>query len=154
MVFMKHNLVIEWHHIGNDVSGTCDRCSRTGDAIRDVLEELQPYFREKKVTVRFRERVLPDSLIEQSNQVLLNGIPLEDYLAGSRVVQTPCCSCACITGQDEAECRAIEIGDDRYEALSAELLKQVIIGIVETMTAGDDACCSGCDCGPATKFRP
>ena len=145
MVFMKPNLVIEWQHIGNDVSGTCDRCSRTGDALQDVLEELQPYFREKKVTVRFRERVLPDSRIEQSNKILLNGIPLEDYLGGARVVQTPCCSCACITGQDEAVCRAIETGDDLYEALPPELLKQVIIRIVETMSTGDDACCSGCD---------
>jgi hypothetical protein len=145
MVHMKRGMVIEWRHIGNDVSGTCDRCSRTGDAIQEVLEELQPYFREKKVTVRFRERILPDSKIEQSNQVRLNGIPLEDYLAGSRVVQTPCCSCACITGQDGTECRAIGIGDKLYESLPAELLKQVIISIVETMTTGDDACCPGCD---------
>jgi len=144
---MKKILTIEWKHIGNDVTGTCDRCSLTGGAIQEVLEELWPYFRQKNVTVRFRETVLPDSRIEQSNQVVLNGIFLEEYLAGAQVVQTPCCSCACITGKDEAECRAIDIGDDRYEAIPATLLKRVIIGAVES---GEEACCSGRGCGPDT----
>jgi len=106
---MRRDLVIEWKHIGNDVSGTCERCSLTGNAIRDVLKELEPYFQEKGIAIEFRETVLPDSEIEVSNQVLLDGRPLEDYLAGSEVVQTPCCSCACITGEDSAVCRAIEV---------------------------------------------
>lgn len=148
---MKRDLFIEWKHIGNDVTGTCDRCSLTGNAIREVLEGLGQYFREKGVIVHFRETVLPDSGIGESNQVILNGKPLEYYLAGAKVVQTPCCSCACITGQDEAECRAIEIGDERYEALPVALLTRVIVGIVEEMNSGTGGCCSGCDCG--TDFR-
>jgi hypothetical protein len=137
MVHMKRDLVIEWKHIGN--TGTCDRCSLTGSAILDVLEELQPYFMQKHVTARFREKVLPDSQIEESNQVVINGIPLEEYLSGAEVVQTPCCSCACITGQDEAECRAIDYEGDRYEAITPDLLKRVIVGIVES---GEGPCCS------------
>lgn len=145
---MKKTLIIEWKHIGNTVTGTCERCSLTGGAILDVLEELQPYFRQKNVTARFRETVLPDARIEDSNQVIINGTPLEGYLSDARVVQTPCCSCACITGQDEAECRAIDVGDERYEAIPTELLKQVIIGVVESWEA---PCSCGCDCGPNTK---
>jgi hypothetical protein len=137
MVHMKRDLVIEWKHIGN--TGTCDRCSLTGSAILDVLEELRPYFMQKNVTARFREKVLPDSQIEESNQVVINGIPLEEYLSGAEVVQTPCCSCACITGQDEAECRAIDYEGDRYEAITPDLLKRVILGIVES---GEGPCCS------------
>ncbi|HPM62154.1 MAG TPA: DUF2703 domain-containing protein, partial [Methanoregulaceae archaeon] len=129
---MKKTLTIEWKHIGNNVTGTCERCSLTGGAILDVLEDLQPYFRQKNITARFRETVLPDSQIEESNQVIINGTPLEEYLSGAEVVQTPCCSCACITRQDEAECRAIDVGDERYEAIPPDLLKQVIIGVVES----------------------
>ena len=70
LVYMKRMLVIEWKHIGNTVTGTCERCSLTGGAIQNVLEDLTPYFKEKNVTARFRETVLPDSQIEQSNQVL------------------------------------------------------------------------------------
>lgn len=144
---MKHNLLIEWKHIGDDVTGTCERCSLTGGAIQDVLEELQPYFRQKNVTARFRETVLPNSQIDESNQIVINGVPLEKYMDGSRVVQTPCCSCACITGQDEAECRAIEVGDNCYEAIPIELLKRVITDVVDSMIYGDNACCFGCGCG-------
>ena len=145
---MKNILTIEWKHIGNNVTGTCDRCSLTGGAILEVLEELQPYFRQKNIIARFREMVLPDSQIEDSNQVIINGIPLEEYLPGARVVQTSCCSCACITGQDEAECRAIDYAGDRYEAITPELLKRVIIGVVESW---DEACGCRCDCGTTTK---
>ncbi|OPX74571.1 MAG: hypothetical protein A4E40_00432 [Methanoregulaceae archaeon PtaU1.Bin059] len=140
---MNTVLTIEWKHIGNDVTGTCERCSLTGGAILDVLEELQPYFREKNITARFRETVLPDSKIDESNQVLINGVPMEEYLSDARVVQTPCCSCACITGHDEAECRAIEYEGNLYEAISPNLLKQVIIEVVES---GRETCGCNCNC--------
>ncbi|MCQ8893615.1 MAG: DUF2703 domain-containing protein [Methanolinea sp.] len=143
----RRKLIIEWKHIGNDVSGTCERCSLTGDAIRDVLNDLGPYFRDKDVTPELRETVLPDAEIGVSNQVLLDGVPLEDYLAGAKVVATPCCSCACITGQDEAYCRAIEYAGRRYEAISPDLLKQVIIDVVEREKG---TCNCGCACnGPS-----
>jgi len=142
MKFMRRNLVIEWKHIGNDVTGTCERCSLTGGTIRDILEELEPYFHEKGVMAEFRETVLPDAEIEVSNQVLLDGRPLEDYLAGSEVVQTPCCSCACITGEDSAVCRAIEYEGNRYEAITPELLRQVIVSVVES----GGFCGCGCEC--------
>jgi hypothetical protein len=136
---MKRILVIEWKHIGNTVTGTCERCSLTGRAILDVLEELMPYFKEKNVTAQYRETMLPDSQIEESNQVIIDGVPLEEYLSGAEVVQTPCCSCACLTGQDEVECRAIDYEGYRYEAISPDLLKRVIISVVES---GESPCCS------------
>ncbi|HOS82874.1 MAG TPA: DUF2703 domain-containing protein [Methanolinea sp.] len=143
---MAKTLVIEWKHIGNDVTGTCERCSLTGGAIRDVLKDLGPYFRQKGIIPEFRETVLPDAEIGVSNQVLLDGRPLEDFLAGAEVVSTPCCSCACITGQDEAYCRAIEYRGHRYEAITPDLLKQVIIGVVESKKGT-------CDCGCACNGR-
>jgi len=142
MISMGRNLVIEWKHIGNDVTSTCERCSLTGGAISDVLEELEPYFQEKGIAIEFRETVLPDTEIEVSNQVLLNGRPLEDYLAGSEVVQIPCCSCACITGEDSAVCRAIEYEGSLYEAITPDLLKQVIVSVVES----GGTCGCGCEC--------
>jgi hypothetical protein len=102
---MKRTLSIEWKHIGNDVTGTCERCSLTGSAIRDVLADLGPYFAERGITPEFRETVLPDEEIGASNQIVIDGRPLEDYLAEAEVVRTPCCSCACITGQDEEQQR-------------------------------------------------
>lgn len=145
---MKNVLTIEWKHIGKDVTSTCERCSLTGGAILDVLEDLQPYFRQKNIIARFQEIVLPDSLIEESNRVIIDGTPLEEYLSGAEVVQTPCCSCACITGHDKAECRAIDYGGNRYEALTPDLLKRVIIGVVESW---DGAFGCGCECG---TFNP
>ena len=145
---MKRDLFIEWKHIGNNITGTCERCSLTRGAILDVLEELQPYFRQKNVTARFRETILPDSRIAESNQVVINETPLEEYLSDARVVQTPCCSCAGFIGQGEAECRAIDIDEERYEAITTDLLKQVIIGVVESW---ETPCNCGCDCGPDTK---
>ena len=40
---------------------------------------------------------------------------------------------------ERAECRATEIGNERYEALPAGLLKQGTLGIVEDKISGDES---------------
>ncbi len=101
-------LVVEWRHIGRDVENTCERCGETGRAVIDVVEEMRPVLEEEGITVRFVETVLPDEAIAESNSILFNGVLLEDLIEGMEVTSTPCCSCACITGQDNVECRAVE----------------------------------------------
>ncbi|MDI9633468.1 MAG: DUF2703 domain-containing protein [Methanolinea sp.] len=139
---MGKRLVIEWKHIGDDVRGTCERCSETGDAIREVLRDLGPYFTEKNVSPEFRETVLPGEEIAFSNTVTINGRPIEEYLGGSEVIHTPCQSCACLTGEDEAYCRAIVHGGNRYEAIPPDLIRRAFVAAVER----DGPTC-GCDCG-------
>ena len=96
---MKKKLVIEWQHIGADISDTCERCAATGTTLHQVLKDLRPYFAQKNIHVDFRETVLPLNQVPDSNRILINGKAIEDYLANAQIRQTPCCSCACIVGK-------------------------------------------------------
>ena len=127
---MKKELVVEWQHIGADISNTCERCATTGTTLKQVLEDLKPYFAYKNIHLIFRETVLPVGQLLDSNRILINGKPFEEYLVNAQVRQTPCCSCSCITGQDAAECRAIETPEGLYESLPADLIGKVIVTAV------------------------
>ena len=124
---MKNELVIEWKHVGRDIENTCERCGATGRAVIDVVEQMRPILEEEGIAVRFIETVLENEAIADSNSILFNGVPLENLIEGMEVTATPCASCACITGQDDAECRAVEYDGKRYESIPPELIARAAL---------------------------
>ncbi|MGC9435923.1 MAG: putative zinc-binding protein [Methanomicrobiales archaeon] len=130
-------LTIEWRHIGGDVDTTCERCGETGTALHRVVEELRPVCAERGIALRVLETELPDERVAESNTILFNDVPLEDLIAGMEVTATPCASCACITGQDGVECRAVEVDGDRYEAIPAELIARAALKALDIETTAE-----------------
>ncbi|MDV2481054.1 DUF2703 domain-containing protein [Methanoculleus sp. Wushi-C6] len=124
---MKNELIVEWKHVGRDVENTCERCGATGRAVMDVVEQIRPILEEEGIVVRVVETVLENEAITESNSILFNGVPLEDLIEGMEVTSTPCASCACITGQDDVECRAIEYNGERYESIPPELIARAAL---------------------------
>jgi hypothetical protein len=128
---MKRNLVVEWMHIGKDVGHTCVRCGETGVSVMAVIGQLRPMLEEEGIPVKIIETVLPDERIDESNSILLNGVPLEKIIGGMSVTATPCTSCACITGDDNVECRAVTVDGTLYEAIPPELIARAVIRALE-----------------------
>jgi hypothetical protein len=124
---LHREIVVEWKHIGKDVENTCERCGETGRAVLDVIERIRPILEEEGITVRLIETVLDNEAIRESNSILFNGVLLEDLIEGLAVISTPCCSCACITGQDDVECRAVEYGGERYESIPPDLIARAVL---------------------------
>lgn len=124
---VEQELVVEWRHIGRDIENTCERCGETGRAVMDVIEEIRPILEEEGITVRVVETPLENAAIGESNSILFNGMPLEDLIEGMEVTSTPCASCACITGQDDATCRAVEYDGERYESTPPELIARAVL---------------------------
>jgi len=144
---MHNEIIIEWKHIGRDVENTCVRCGETGLAVMHTVEEIRPALGKEGITVRIIETVLPNEEIAESNSILFNGIPLEDLIEGMTVTTTPCISCTCITGQDEAECRGVEYEGTLYEAIPAGLIHRLIRKLADEMNVREEPCCPGCGCG-------
>ncbi len=117
-------LTVEWRHVGENIDNTCERCSQTGNVLKEVLDELRPFLSEKKIKIKAIETVLENEKIEESNMILFNGTPLEKLIEGMEVSQTPCASCACITGEDDVRCRAISYKGELFEAIPAELIRK------------------------------
>ncbi len=115
-------LAVEWRHLEHR-GRTCDRCADTGQAVREVVAELQQELGREGVAVSFTETVLGEDRISESNQVLFNGVPLEDLLPGARAGENACCSCTELLGA-EVSCRTVAVGLQTYEAVPAKLIRQ------------------------------
>lgn len=115
-------LAIEWRHVESR-GRTCDRCSDTGQAVREVVAELKEELAREGVAVSFTETVLGADRVSESNQIRFNGTPLEDLIPGARAGESPCCSCTALLGV-EASCRTVEVGPRTYDAIPAALIQQ------------------------------
>jgi hypothetical protein len=114
-------LEIEWKHFA--VGGeTCERCGKTGDALNIAVEELRRGFASAGVKINLTETLIDKTRIAESNEIRMNGTLIEDLLPAS-VSATDCPSCGTLTGESTC-CRAIEIGDERYEDIPAEMIKK------------------------------
>jgi len=127
-----NELRIEWRHYAKD-GATCERCSRTGTTLSELLNELAEELKTKGVTVTFTETLLPEEAMPLSNLVLLNDVPLEDVLEDARASENPCQSCSCLTGKDTS-CRTVEHEGVVYEEIPASLIRKAVFratGITE-----------------------
>lgn len=125
-------LIIEWRHYANE-GKTCDRCSATGSSTKEVVAELTQRLADKRIKVVFRETVVPEELMAQSNLLLFNGTPLENLLEGATASENTCPSCSCLTGQDTS-CRTVEHEGVIHEEIPAELIRRAAMRAVERIT--------------------
>ncbi len=113
-------LEIEWKHFAVG-DATCEGCGKTGDALKSVVEELRQEFVPAGVKINLTETLLNKTRIAESNEILMNGTKIDDLLAAS-VVSTDCPSCGTLAGESTC-CRAIEIGNERYEDIPPEMIR-------------------------------
>lgn len=121
-------LSIEWRHY-DKAGATCDRCASTGEAVKKVISGLGSELEEKGFAVAFRETLLPEELMAQSNMLLFNGVPLEQLLDNAAVNENSCASCSCLTGT-ETSCRTVEYQGATYEEIPEELILKAIRAVV------------------------
>ncbi len=114
-------LEIEWRHLVQQ-GNTCERCDSTGETLRQVLQGLSAELGREGVVVTFRETPLGPEALTQSNLLLFNGKPLEDWL-GAQVTETHCQSCCELVGE-EVNCRAVEVNGTVYEAIPEALIRE------------------------------
>jgi len=124
----KIPLTIEWRHL--EAGGiTCDRCVDTGANLGRVIAQLrhEGFFDEFDLTLT--ETILPPERIDESNTLLVNGMPVEKILDAD-VTFTECSSCSDLIGEP-ACCRAVATDRDMYEALPEEMLRTAILKVVK-----------------------
>jgi len=114
-------LEIEWKHFAVG-DATCERCGKTGESLREVIEEIRREFAPAGVKINLTETLLDKTRIAESNEILMNGTLIEDLLAAS-VVSTDCPSCGTLAGESTC-CRAIGIGNERYEDIPPEMIRK------------------------------
>lgn len=133
----KIPLTIEWRHLG--IGGfTCNRCSDTGTNLGLAIARLRREGQLNDVDLQLEETLLSPEEIDQSNTVLVNGIPVEEIL-GVRVTFTECSSCSDLPGESEC-CRAVSSAHQVFEAIPEEMIRAAMVKVLDQERGGYYPC--------------
>lgn len=142
---MPEKLIIEWKHL--DAAGeTCDRCYDTGENLNAEIKRLQRKLEPKGIQVEYIETKLDDSRVKESNEILFNGVKIEEII-DIVVAENYCASCSDLTGS-ETFCRTIRFEGEEFEDVPAKAIRQAAMKILN-LDEGDEKpnTTSGCGCG-------
>lgn len=132
-----HTLVplpIAWERLVTAEGQTCARCAATRVELERAVAALESALAPLGIQPTLEFRVIDARTFaadpSTSNRVWIGGKLLEDWVAGT-VVTSPCSS-AC----GGAECRQLELGGGRYEAVPAALIvKAALLAAAELVGA-------------------
>jgi hypothetical protein len=125
---MMNHLEIEWRHLDRE-GKTCDRCLDTGNSVHRAYETLARELKPKGWEVTLKETFLTEKEVPESNNILLNGIPLEQLIPGARKSENCCISCGELCGMLTL-CRTIERDDQTYEAIPAAFILEAAYQLI------------------------
>lgn len=133
-------LKIKWQRLLSD-GQTCPRCGSTEEELEKAISTLKQsliplginvILEKSEISVmKFKEDPL------QSNQILINDNPLENWIVG-KVGQSPCCD---VCGP--SECRTVVVEGEIYEVIPADLvIKAGLLAASHLIgTKSDESCC-------------
>lgn len=117
-------IVVEFDYltVGGD---TCDRCGDTHDAVRAAVSDARSALPSSVAVIDYLERELTPGRLEDSNRVLVNGRPAEEWLGGVSVM-SDCPSCGELVGEPVC-CREVEVDGVRTEAVGRDVVFDAIM---------------------------
>lgn len=153
-------LTIAWQRMVTDEGETCNRCGGTqtelGKAVQALRESLEPLGIEVAATETALTTEECASDIMQSNEIVIGGRALGDWLSG--VVGSSVCGSCCGAIGEEVECRTLTVDGRTYEVIPAELIVRAgLVAASELVRAPQGApCCPGEEepCGPSAPCCP
>lgn len=120
-------LSIEWKHFDKD-GATCKRCSQTGSNLNAVIKKLKDEYASKDIKIEFQETKLSDSRMAESNQILIDGILLENLIPNITTGVNYCDSCSDLIDDPKGcNCRTVNQGENVYEEIPTNLIRQAIM---------------------------
>lgn len=122
-----NKIVIEWKHFDKN-GATCDRCSKTGNNLKQIIKDLQ-----KNYDIEFTETKLTEDRMSESNQIIINGKLLENLIPNTKVGENFCSSCTDLTeNSSDCHCRTINQGETVFEDIPTDLIKTAILNIINS----------------------
>ncbi len=120
------NLIIEWKHFDKD-GKTCDRCSGTGANLKKAIDSLRSDLDSEGISLTLVETKLSQDHMNESNEVIIDGVKIEDVLPGMASGENECSSCAILIDASECRCRTIKEEGDTFEEIPEEMIKRAIL---------------------------
>ena len=119
-----NKISVEWKHFDKE-GKTCSRCSGTGKNIINIISKIK---KELGIEILFKETKLPEERMAESNEILINGVLLENLIPNIRTGENKCPSCSELIDQpDSCNCRTLNQGEKVFEEIPAELIERAIL---------------------------
>jgi hypothetical protein len=139
---VTRTLNIVWRRL-LDGGTTCPRCSGTERELEKAASALTAALEPLSISVVVEKREISRDVFERdplrSNEILIDGRPLEEWL-GARTGQSSCCD---VCGP--LECRTLEVAGETHETIPAELIVRagMIAALELSQPANGGCCCPG-----------
>lgn len=144
----KRAITLRWQRLIDEAAKTCERCGDTQTELRLAAGTLKRCLRPLNIDVELEELSIdPQTFAEdtsQSNRILVDDRPLEDWLGGT--VGMSLCSSCCQELGENVRCRTVRVDGQTYEAIPAALIVRAGLLAAETALARksqQETCCSG-----------
>ena len=118
---------------------TCERCSATTVNARGVADELTIQLKPLGVEVSLVEHAAAMGNLTQSNSVLINDKPIEEWLGATRV-STECPSCCKLSGEENVCCGAMLVDETVHESYTADQIRRAALMALSAVTGGKGCC--------------
>ncbi|MFA6252400.1 MAG: MTH895/ArsE family thioredoxin-like protein [Candidatus Paceibacterota bacterium] len=119
-----NKISIEWKHFDKE-GKTCERCSGTGSNLSKIIVKMQ---KELGLEISFKETKLPEERMSESNEILIDGILLENLIPDIKTGKNQCSSCAELINQSKnCNCRTLNQGEKMFEEIPIEIIEQAIL---------------------------
>jgi hypothetical protein len=122
-------ILLEWRHLDLGQS-FCGHCSDTGVNLWEVITNLGQEHLLDDVELELENTILPPEQFEESNIVLINGVPVEKIL-GAEVTFPGCTSCQDLNGEACHIHRAAPGRENVFKAIPAEILRAAILKVLK-----------------------
>ncbi len=131
-------LPIVWQRLVSPEGKTCDRCNATYQEMQRAVGKLKAALAPLGIEPTLETREIDEKAFKadpsESNRIWIAGRPMEEWL-GANVGSSRCCS---VCG--DSECRTVEVGGSRFEAIPEELVvKAALIAASQNLSAATEA---------------
>lgn len=126
-------LTIEWRHLG--IGGfACNRSADTGTNLGLAIARLRREGELNDVDLTLEETLLSPEERDQSNTVLVNGVPVGEIMARG-LTFTACRSCTDHAGESEC-CQAAMSAHQVHEAIPEDMIRAAILDVIRKARRG------------------
>jgi hypothetical protein len=155
----KRTITLRWQRLVDEDDQTCERCGDTQTELRLAAGTLERCLRPLNMDVELEKLSIDPQTFahdtSQSNRILVDDRPLEDWLGG-KVGMSLCGFCCKELGKN-VRCRTVTLDGQTYEAIPAALIVRAGLLAAETALAREsqkEACCSGARRSAMTSCCP
>jgi len=105
---------------------SCSRCKTTDENVAKAVRNLREALEDEGVEVELKTTKLPASKLEESNSILVNGIDVEEIVAGKKNSRSTACHGCSSLIKGRCDCRAYAYRGKKHRCIPKAMIREAI----------------------------